>query len=233
MELIFFDLDNTLTDRKATVNAYTHYFVDSFSSSLKFGISVRDLSEQFNRFDKGGYETHEARSLLIRNLDIWQHKQTVSELSSHWQHWVPNHAIAMKGLNECLDELRQLEFRLCLVSNGQSKNQRQKINRLSVESYFEKIIISEEVGCSKPDKKIFTIALDAMGAKAENAFFVGDHPINDCIGSRKLGFTPIWLEGSHVWPDGYELPLRIQQLSELSPLVRRFTNTDTELKNPA
>lgn len=224
MKYIFFDLDNTLTDRKATIEAYADYFLSEFREFLHDNVSIDYLISTFNELDKGGYETHAVRSAAIQNLKIWHSPKTSDELSFHWQNWVPKNSLPMKGIDECLTGLLEMEFRLCLVSNGKSKNQRDKVKRLSLERYFEKIVISEEVGFKKPSAHIFEYALNEMGCTAEEAFFIGDHPINDYMGSSKLGFTSIWFEGAHAWPENYEKPLSIRSLGELYPLVSNLTN---------
>lgn len=228
MKYVFLDLDNTLTDRKATVSAYAEYFFTEFFESLNPEVSTEYLMEIFNNLDRGGYETHELRSRLISDLGIWKTPQSAEELSSHWQKWVPNNSLPMPGLYQCLRELIDMGFKLCLVTNGQSKNQRDKIMKLSLDQYFEKIIISEEVGFKKPDLRIFQIALEEMDCNQNEAFFVGDHPINDYMGSIEAGFEGIWLEGAHSWPNNKTKQYSIKNLNELCPLVRSLTNKSRE-----
>lgn len=128
----------------------------------------------------------------------------------------------MAGLYQCLNELVEMGCKLCLVSNGQSKNQRDKIKKLCLEKYIEKIVISGEVGFKKPDIRIFQSALTEMQCNADEAFFVGDHPLNDYVGSIKAGLVGIWLEGAHHWPDGFPKPVSISNLNELCPLIRNL-----------
>jgi len=222
MKCAFFDLDNTLTDRTSTVGLYAEYFLYEFQQYLAEHVSVQYLATTFNELDRGGYETHDIRSAAIRNLAIWRKPVSAQDLSRHWQDWVPNHSLPMNGLNECLEELISMGFKLCLVTNGQSKNQRDKIKRLSLDKYFDTIVISEEFGVKKPDARIFKFALDQMACHANDAFFIGDHPVNDYLGSTAMGFTAIWLEGAHPWPKDIDKPLSINSLHELCPLVRNL-----------
>jgi len=233
MRYAFFDLDNTLTDRRATVSAYADYFLEAFRDGLKDGILSDYLSAIFNELDRGGYETHAVRSESIARLDIWDKAKTASELSAHWQNWVPKNSLPMNGLDECLNELIDMEFSLCLVTNGQSKNQRDKIKRLSLEKYFKKIVISEEIGFKKPDSRIFEYALSEMDCAAEEAIFIGDHPVNDYIGSTELGFTGIWFEGLHDWPEHLGKPPSNRNLGELCSLVRDLTSKGKGRENHA
>ena len=58
----------------------------------------------------------------------------------------------------------------------------------------ECVIDSGAVGVSKPDPRIFRIALDAMGVAAEDAWYVGDMPGIDVVGARRAGLWPIVMD---------------------------------------
>lgn len=220
MQYAFFGLDNTLTDRAATVAAYARFLASDYKDYLKDDISIESLAYAFKELDKGGYESHEARSNAICSLGIWRQAMDPTELSNHWQEWIPNNSLPMAGLYDCLNDFVDMGFQLCMVANGQAKNQRDKVDKLKLNPYFEEIVISEEVGFKKPDIRIFEYALAKMGVQAEDAFFVGDHPINDYLGSKEAGFTSIWFEGFHSWPRHMDPPLSIKSLNELSTLIK-------------
>ena len=225
MKFVFFDLDNTLTDRKETITAYANHFQSEFLHELKTDIPIGFLSATFNDIDNGGYVSHKQRFAAIAALDIWATPQNPDNLSSHWQNWVPNNSMPMTGMKACLDELLAMGLRLCLVSNAQNgHNQRAKLKKLGIENVFDEIVISAEVGFEKPDKRIFDYALNKMNAKACDSFFIGDHPVNDYKGSYDLGFKSIWIEGAHSWPATAEALLKISDLNELCPLIRTLSN---------
>ncbi len=53
----------------------------------------------------------------------------------------------------------------------------------------ECVIDSGAVGVSKPDPRIFEIALDAIGVDAADAWYVGDMPGIDVVGARGAGLV--------------------------------------------
>jgi putative hydrolase of the HAD superfamily len=67
-------------------------------------------------------------------------------------------------------------------------------------------VISEEAGVHKPDPRVFQRALDELACAGAEAWFVGDHPHNDVLGSAAVGMQPIWLAGVHPWPEGVARP---------------------------
>ncbi len=71
---------------------------------------------------------------------------------------------------------------------------------LGIRSLFRVIVDSEQVGCRKPDPRIFRHALDELGVKAGDATFVGDSLARDMAGARGIGMAHIWLVGETASP---------------------------------
>ena len=62
---------------------------------------------------------------------------------------------------------------LILITNGRSTTQRNKIKSLNIKKYFNKILISDEIGIKKPNKRIYTkIFQEYPNAKR---VFIGDN----------------------------------------------------------
>lgn len=66
------------------------------------------------------------------------------------------------------------------------------LDEIGIAEYFERIVISGEVGLKKPDPRIFALAL-ADSDPAE-AVFVGDHPDQDVAGALNAGMTAVLLQ---------------------------------------
>lgn len=60
--------------------------------------------------------------------------------------------------------------------------------------YIDLVIASAEEGISKPDRRIFEIALKRSGCKANNAIMIGDRIDNDIIPAKLLGMYTIWIK---------------------------------------
>ncbi len=58
----------------------------------------------------------------------------------------------------------------------------------------EIIVDSGVVGITKPDPRIFQIALDAMGIDAADTWYVGDMPAIDVVGARRAGLFPVLVD---------------------------------------
>ena len=81
----------------------------------------------------------------------------------------------------------------------------------------ECVIDSGAVGVSKPDPRIFHMALEAMGVDADDAWYVGDMPAIDVVGARNAGLWPIVMD-----PFGFQPGVdyaRVTSLFDVAELV--------------
>lgn len=122
-------------------------------------------------------------------------------IRDHWRTWFPASAVARVGLHETLAALAAAGVRLGVVTNGSVFTQSAKIVHLGIGPYFRCEL--EEIACV-----------------AAATLFVGDHPVNDVLGSAEAGLLPVWLEGIHAWPSPHAVPeRRIRALLEVLEFV--------------
>lgn len=89
--------------------------------------------------------------------------------------------------------LRELKgkYRLGIISNY-SASMLDYLHEANLAEYFETIVISEIVGCEKPDSQIYACFLEQMGCTAKDCLYVGDHPF-DVMGAKRAGMDVVWL----------------------------------------
>lgn len=93
---------------------------------------------------------------------------------------------------ETIDVLEKLSqnYRLGIIAN-QSSSIRELLKEWGIESYFQLVILSEEVGLSKPDTTIFTLALQKANIPADRVVYVGDRYDNDILPAKSLGMHTV------------------------------------------
>ena len=80
-----------------------------------------------------------------------------------------------------------------LVTNGLGDVQRARIRRLGLDRYLATIVISGEVGVSKPDAAIFDLAFADLGfPPPESVVMVGDSLSSDMQGAANSGIAGCW-----------------------------------------
>ncbi len=97
---------------------------------------------------------------------------------------------------------------------AQLRGKKAKIFNTNLNKYFETIIISEEVGFSKPDKRIFELALNKLNLQPENTLFVGDDLEKGYCWSSKCKYKKVCgltLRKSRILP-------KIQPYAEINTL---------------
>lgn len=86
------------------------------------------------------------------------------------------------------------KYPMVLVSNFYG-NVGTVLKDFGVDCYFKKIIESAVVGVRKPDPKIFTLGVEALGMKPDEVLVIGDSYSKDIVPAEKAGCQAIWLKG--------------------------------------
>ena len=198
---ILFDLDDTLFDHRRASRLALGAMHAAYAPDLPFdafAIKHADVLEAFHaRFLAGELTLDEARvarmqtlfAAFDRQLDLATLKRVACLYRE--QHQANRHLVA--GAIELLDALRE-HCRLGIVTNNSTAEQTEKLRVLNIANYFDTVVISEDVGVTKPDPAIFSIALERIGATADETVFIGDNWINDIVGARHAGMTAVWVD---------------------------------------
>jgi putative hydrolase of the HAD superfamily len=85
-----------------------------------------------------------------------------------------------------------------VVSNGTEWQQQRKLQVTGLAELVDDVIISEAVGCKKPDPRIFAIALE-RSPEAGEPWMIGDHPDADVRGAARVGLRTGWVDRGRRW----------------------------------
>ena len=198
---VLFDLDDTLFDHRETARAAL--------------MSVRDLHDCFTRVEAAELERSHARILEELHLDVlagrvdldaarierfsrlyaWAGVRATpadasTAASAYRQRYLASRR-AMHGAAELLAATRQ-RARVVVVSNNLLDEQQEKLRHCGLEGHVDVLVVSEEVGVSKPDRRIFDIALVRAGAHPGEAVMLGDSWANDIVGAQAAGIRSVW-----------------------------------------
>lgn len=109
--------------------------------------------------------------------------------------------------------------RLALVSNFYG-NLHTVLDELNLSGLFETVVESAVCGVRKPDPRIFSLAVEALGTNPGDTTVVGDSYDKDIAPAHSLGCRTVWLKGEG-WtddqPDGTAADRIIGHLAELLP----------------
>lgn len=99
---------------------------------------------------------------------------------------------------EVLLQLKQ-SYPMVLVSNFYG-NIATVLKEFSLDGIFDTIIESAVVGVRKPDPRIFTLGVEALGLNPDEVVVVGDSMDKDIIPAGKAGCHTVWFKGEG-WTD--------------------------------
>jgi putative hydrolase of the HAD superfamily len=202
IKAIFFDLFGTLlvySDFDSSHSIWTETFhkrigkPNGLSSAETASICNKILIDTVQK--EIGLTTYETK--IKQNFQRFKIEIPPSELRSIADESISNWQNSIKLADDTIEVLSCLQqnYKLCLISNfDHSPHVRRILKKYKLEMYFDKIIISDEVDCIKPDPKIFRIALDYFILKATEVVHIGDNPIDDIEGALSAGIMPILID---------------------------------------
>ena len=124
---------------------------------------------------------------------------------------------AEPGTPETLKRLKDDGYIVGVVSNSDGRVHR-FLDEAGLGPMLDFVVDSGTVGVEKPDPRIFEIACERAGVRAEEAVHVGDIYEIDVLGARAAGITPVLIDPQGLMTDADSV--RIEALTELRDWLR-------------
>ena len=226
VQAVFFDLDGTLLDHDAATRAGALGMFSRYRDRLT-GRDERllrrweDSTElHFDRYLRGETSYAGQRRWRIRDLfEVTPGEMSDAEADEIFAVYRRAYEENWELFPDVIDTLEALgSFRLGVITNGGSAQQRQKLEGVGVLDRFAAVVASEDEGVAKPHPGIFEVACQALGAPPSACLHVGDRLDADAIGARDAGLKGVWLD-RHDKGDEPAGVTRITCLNELLALV--------------
>lgn len=205
MEDIFvFDIDDTLYDQ-------LHAFERAINNQKINNSKDLDISKLYYLMKKYGDETFSSTGFDQQRLEKMQifriqralqdyNIEITDEQALNFQTDFENYQNDIElfpKIEELLNLLIAKGNSLGIITNGTLKRQSKKIKMLNLEKWFpwNNILISEEVGVSKPEKLIFKKFEERLSISPmkQNIIYIGDNYLNDISGAKSAGWQTVWV----------------------------------------
>lgn len=209
-KLVLIDLDDTLFDYpKAENSAFRSTFEEmgffkenrflKNQNSEEFYTEIKKEYEKINSqlwkdLEKGVVDKEELKIIrfekIIKKFELEYDSQKMSEI---YLKKLGEGIFPFKS-TEKLCKYLHLKYKIGIVTNGIKEVQYSRIKNSSIANYIDKIIVSDEVGVNKPDKRIFEFAINHFGIldKSE-VVMIGDSLEADIKGGINAGVDTCWV----------------------------------------
>ncbi len=171
IQWLFFDIGSTLANEEAV---YRHL--------------IESLSKQVGR-------TYEEVADMV--LAAYRNNQngfgdTVLKLGAVKPKWEPSLEVLYADAQDVLEALHK-RYKIGIIAN-QVPGCQERLKKMGIARFVDLVVSSAEAGVSKPDPKIFQIALLKSGCQPQNALMIGDRIDNDILPANRLGMRTVWVK---------------------------------------
>ncbi|UPL48162.1 HAD family hydrolase [Hymenobacter sublimis] len=221
---VLFDLDDTLFDHANTARAA---LATSTAGLPEFaGADMEALYQQYSEILEemhpqvlAGKCTYEdARRLRFQRLLApyglaRTHAAATEFAQQHYGHYQRLRQ-PIAGAVALLEALRP-HYKVGIVTNNRTAEQQEKLRHLGMAHLVDALVTSEEVGVTKPNPRIFEVALQRLRSRAAETVMVGDNWQADVVGALDVGIRPVWLNRFA----GLRPLAHVEEITSLEPLA--------------
>jgi len=230
LKAIFFDIDDTLYStsefaRRARTNAISAMIRMGLKISLEQGLfELEEVISEFssnypnhyekllNRLPAGTYKDINP-AVLVASGVVAYHQTKFAELNPY------------PDVVEVLKLLAKTRLIRGVITAGLSVKQAEKLVRLNIYDYLTPtaIFISDQIGISKPNTKLYLRASADIGIEPEHVMYIGDNPRFDIDPPNRIGMVTVRnrRSGKFLQSEGETKPdFEIQSFWDLLAILR-------------
>ena len=196
-EVIIFDADETLFDfKKSERDAFKNTMVEfaiEYDENHHFKI-YQDINTAIWKEFEDGLITQQKLKVerFKRLLEKLETKLDEIELAKSYTKHLSQSSLLYDFSIDLLENLHK-EHKLCLITNGLTDIQDNRIRKSLIAKYFEDIVISEEAMVAKPDPRIFEHTLNNLKyTDKSKILMIGDSLTCDIQGGINFGIDTCW-----------------------------------------
>ena len=98
----------------------------------------------------------------------------------------------VEGAHELLQFLKE-RWDVNVLSNGFKNLQYRKLQSGGLDKYISQLVLSDDIGVTKPDKRFFDYALEVVKGEPSTTLMIGDNYDADILGAHNAGWKTIFL----------------------------------------
>ena len=235
-KLVLIDLDDTLfdypnTEKTAFRNTFEElgFFVESKLSNDKKEEIYEKIKDRYKDVNFQLWKDLEKGTVDKDRLKIVRFEKIIEEFDLKYNPYEMSELYLKKlgeGIfpfeaTEKLCEYLHSKYKVGIVTNGIKEVQHSRIENSTIAKYIDKIIISDEVGVNKPDKRIFEYAMNYFEIMDKSeVIMIGDSLGADIKGGQNAGIDTCWVNlRNNVNDTGIVPKYEVRKLEELFEIL--------------
>lgn len=184
-KVVLFDLDDTLYSEK-------EYVKSGYKQIAEICPEINNMYlKLWDAFQNG----EKAINFVLKNENLYSDKKLYDCLEVYREQ-KPEISL-YPDVADMLSNLKNRGLKLGIITDGRPNGQHSKIKALGLERYFDKIIITDELGgveYRKPNPQAFREMKEFFSVKYSEMVYIGDNIEKDFIAPDKLGMAAIFFE---------------------------------------
>jgi 2-haloacid dehalogenase len=192
---ILFDADDTLLDfQKSQLYSFrkvlSSYLIPFTEQIYNDYLTINH--QLWSELENGNISKDEVQSKRFTNLFHTINREINGfEANNLYQNELEKQSWLIPYAEEVCKELAE-KYVLTIITNGVEKTQKTRIGASKIFPYITHIVVSEEIGVAKPDKRFFDYVIKLTQSKIENMLIIGDSLSSDIKGAKNAGIDSVW-----------------------------------------
>jgi YjjG family noncanonical pyrimidine nucleotidase len=221
-DLLLFDADDTLLDFKKSEDISIQIVLE------KNGITENQkvIHEKYKEINRELWDHHALGIVTKDFLKVERFRRLLEEfnlnadpmkLCEDYLEALPSQVFLIDGALELLQSLHG-KIPMVIVTNGIGVTQKRRLHHSGLKPFIDLMIISEECGYSKPDKRIFDYTFEQIKTShlTTKTLMIGDKLETDILGANNIAIDSCWFNPNKIAnPTTITPTYEIQKIHEL------------------
>ena len=227
IRVLLWDIDGTLLDFNASERAGIRNTFSDFGlgecTDEMLSVYSRINNKHWEMLERGECTKHETMvQRFVEFFALYGIETDVEAFNDTYQRRLPETIVFRPHAWETVTALSG-RYRQACITNGNLPVQLRKLRDSGLIRVFDRVFISDEVGCEKPSTAFFSAVLLAMDCSPDEALVIGDSLSSDILGANRSGIPCVWYnpEGKPQKP-GIRADRIISDLDEIPALLNEF-----------
>ena len=203
---IIFDLDGTLIDESARLDAQATAVSDTFGDSLEEKqrvidafFAANDAAQAYLENDQSEYKGNIPWYMeeMGKLLGVKLSEEDTENLAEAWTKAYEESQEAVELFQDVIPTLQTLKdsgYTLILASGNTEETRRALLENVGIDDYFSAIYAATDVGYQKQDLRFWEAVLEQLDIKPESAIVVGNQLNDDIMHPQTLGMATVLVE---------------------------------------